>query len=68
MLQKFITKYDSYFIAKCNKSLLQNASGILLQNATVITKCYVSYKLQQYKQYTTFFLIHINVMYVSCGD
>ena len=41
-----ITKYDSYFITKCDRSLLQNASGFLLQNAivllpnaTVITKC-----------------------------
>ena len=41
-----ITKFDSYFITKCDKSLLQNASGfllqnatVLLQNATVITNC-----------------------------
>ena len=41
-----ITKYNSYFITKCDRSLLQNASGfllqnatVLLQNATVITKC-----------------------------
>ena len=34
-----ITKSDSYFITKCGKSLLQNASGFLLQNATVITNC-----------------------------
>ena len=41
-----ITKCDSYFITKCDRSLLQNASGfliqnatVLLQNATVITKC-----------------------------
>ena len=51
-----ITKCDSYFITKCDRSLLQNASGfllqnatILLQNATVITKCDVYYKLRQYK-------------------
>ena len=31
-----ITKYDSYFITKCNRSLLQNTSGFLLQNATVL--------------------------------
>ena len=50
-----ITKCDSYFITKCDKSLLQNASGflsqnatILLPNATVIIKCDVYYKLQQY--------------------
>ena len=47
-----ITKWDSYFITKCDKGLLQNASGFLLQNAavllkntTVITKCNVYYKL-----------------------
>ena len=41
-----ITKCDSYFITKCDRILLQNASGffitnvtILLQIATVITKC-----------------------------
>ena len=44
-----ITKCDSYFITKCDRSLLQNASGflsqnllsqgLLLQNATVIAKC-----------------------------
>ena len=50
-----ITKYDSYFITKCDKSLLQNASGfllqnatVLLQNATVITKYNVYYILRQY--------------------
>ena len=41
-----ITKCDSNFNTKCDKRLLQNASGflfqnatVLLQNATVITKC-----------------------------
>ena len=41
-----ITKCDSYFIIKCDKSLLQNASSfslqnvtVLSQNATVITNC-----------------------------
>ena len=41
-----ITKCDSYFVTKCDRSLLQNASyfllkdaTILLQNATVITNC-----------------------------
>ena len=50
-----ITKWDSYFITKCERSLLQNASGfllqsgkVLLQNATAITKYNVYYKLQQY--------------------
>ena len=48
------TKCDSYFITKRDRSLLQNASGFLLQNATVllqnvtvITKCNVYYKLGQ---------------------
>ena len=31
-----IIKCDSYFIRKCNRSLLQNPSGFLLQNATVL--------------------------------
>ena len=44
-----ITKCDSYFITKCDRSLLQIAM-ILLQNATVITKCDIYYKLRQYKQ------------------
>ena len=41
-----IAKYNNYFITTRNTSLLQNASGFLLQNATallqnatVITKC-----------------------------
>ena len=48
-----ITKCDSYFTTKGDKSLLQNASGlllqiatILLQNATFITKGNVNCKLQ----------------------
>ena len=51
-----ITKCDSYFITNCDRSLLQSASGfllqnatVLLQNATVITNCDVYYKLRQYK-------------------
>ena len=31
-----ITKCDSFFIPKRDRSLLQNASGILLQNATIL--------------------------------
>ena len=34
-----ITKCDSYFITKYDRSLLQNTLGFLLQNATVITNC-----------------------------
>ena len=44
-----------YSITKCDRSLLQNESGFLLQNATVllqnaivITKYDVYYKLRQY--------------------
>ena len=33
-----ITKCDSYFITKCDRSLLQIASVILFQNATVYYK------------------------------
>ena len=50
-----IKKCDSYFITICDRILLQNAPGFLLQNATAllqnaigITKCDVYYKLQQY--------------------
>ena len=57
-----ITKCDSYFITNYDRSLLQNASGFLLQNGTVLlqnaivitkyddfmTKCDVYYKLRQY--------------------
>ena len=31
-----IAKCDSYFITKCGRSLLQDASSFLLQNATVL--------------------------------
>ena len=30
------TKCECYFTTKCNKSLLQNASDFLLQNATIL--------------------------------
>ena len=56
------TKCDSYFITKCYRSSLHNTSGFLLQNvtvllqistislqnATVITKCDIYYKLRLY--------------------
>ena len=59
----FITKWDSYFITKRNKSLLQNASTFLSQNATVllqkatvftkhnnfIAKCNSYYKMHQHR-------------------
>ena len=54
-----ITKYNSCFVTNCDGSLLQNVSGfyykmgqllqnamILLQNASVISKCDVDYKLR----------------------
>ena len=31
-----VTKCNSYFITKCDRSLLQNASGFFLQNATIL--------------------------------
>ena len=31
-----ITKYDNYFTTKCDRSLLQNESNFLLQNATIL--------------------------------
>ena len=45
-----IKKCDSYFVTKWDRSLLQNASGFLLQNAALIAKCDIYYKLQQYIQ------------------
>ena len=36
---EIIKKCGRYFITKCDKNLLQNASGFLLQNLVVITKC-----------------------------
>ena len=62
-----ISKCDSYFITKYDKSLLQNASGFLLQNATVllqnvtvitkyndfITKCDSYYKMRRLLQIAT---------------
>ena len=60
-----ITKCDSYFIIKRDRSLLQNASVFLLQNATVITKsrdfitkCDSYYKMRRLLQIAT-------VQYVS---
>ena len=50
---KFITKCDSFFITKCDKcyykvrQVLQSVT-ILLQSATVITKCDDYYKVRQY--------------------
>ena len=38
-MRQIITKCDSYCITKCDRGLFYNASGFLLQNATVITKC-----------------------------
>ena len=46
-----ITKCDSYFITKYDRSLLQNASVFLLQNATV--NCY---KIRQLLKIATILL------------
>ena len=51
-----IAKCDGYFIEKCDRSSLQNASGFLLKNATVIIKWGFYYKLRQY----THLLIQLN--------
>ena len=62
-----ITIWASYFITKCGRSLLENASGILLQNATVllqnatvitncddfITKCDSYHKIRRLLQIAT---------------
>ena len=52
-----ITICDSYFIKKCDKSLLQNGSAFLVQNATVLlqnvtvyAKCSDRYLDDQYQQ------------------
>ena len=49
------TKRDSYFISKCDKILLQNTSGfliehatVLLQDVTLITKCNKLAKIRQF--------------------
>ena len=39
ILLHIITQCESYFITKRERSLLQNASGFLLQNVTFITNC-----------------------------
>ena len=70
-----IIKCDSYFITKQDRSALQDASGFLLQNvtvllqnatillhnATVTTKCDVYHKLRQYTalEYIVFDACHI---------
>ena len=65
-----ITMSGSYFITKCDKSLLQNASTFLLQNPTAllqnatgikncddsITKCRSYYKMRRYTHAWQFFL------------
>ena len=48
-----ITKCDSYFITKWNRSLLQNAPGFLLQNTSFITKCDSYYKIRRLLQIAT---------------
>ena len=54
-----ITKCGSFFITKCDISLSQYMSGflledttVLLQNATVITQCDVSYSVPRAKHRT----------------
>ena len=48
-------------VTKCEKSLLQNVSGfllqnatVLLQNATVITNSDIYYKMRRYKKFYSF--------------
>ena len=64
-----ITKSDSYFITKCDKSLLRNTScpllqnmmvllqnaTILLQNETVIAKSDFYYKMRWYRVVSVLF-------------
>ena len=53
---EIIAKYDSYFITKCGEGLLlQNMSGVLLQNATVFyTMHRFYYKRRQLSENVTF--------------
>ena len=53
-----ITKCDSYFITKCDKSLLQDASAVLLKHAAVITKCDIYYEIRQYMYQFTMKLLY----------
>ena len=60
-----ITKCNSYFITKCDRSLLQNASGFLLkmrqllQNAMFfVIKCDSYYKMRRLLQIAT---VHISL-------
>ena len=50
------TKYDSYLLQNATGFLLQNATillqNVIVQNTTIITKCDVYYKLWQYKVYS----------------
>ena len=49
-----ITKCHSYFIKKCDRSLLQNASGFLLQDTTVFfNKMRHLFKMRQLLQNAT---------------
>ena len=71
-----ITKCGNYFITKYDRNLLQNALGfllqsatVLLQNATVIAKCDVYYKLWQYNclseiRLISFFILLESVLFV----
>ena len=36
--QILLKKCDNHFLTKCNKNLLQNGSGCLFQNATVLSQ------------------------------
>ena len=61
-----ITKYNSYFIKKRDKRLLQNELGFLLQNVTVLlatscnsyANCDVYYKMRWYKLTTDLQTFH----------
>ena len=52
------TKYYSYFITKCNRSLLQNAT-IVTNCDNFVTKCDIYYKLRQYKLYISQLQVHV---------
>ena len=52
------TKCDSYFITKCNKDLLQNAT-VITNCGIFITKCDNYYKMQRLLQIATIHLCYL---------
>ena len=77
----YLIRYDSLLqnlldvITKCDRNLLQNASGFLLQNATVIAncgdfiaKCDRYYKMQRLLQITTVHEVNFSIIQLSSEE